>query len=182
LGAFGSRQKGLHLAKDLNIILVRVDSRLIHGQILEAWVPHVKAKCIIVVDDKVAADSFLETVIKMAVPSEIEVIICSVDDFAQNYTYTHGSGKKTIVLFSSIADACNAFKQGFRFERLNIGNVYNNEYKVCCASSVFLCDEEITNLENLLKETGVFIELQRVPKGRAVNIKEALKDYWHKEK
>ena len=166
------------MAKDLNIALVRVDSRLVHGQILEAWVPFVKAKCIIVVNDKVAADSFFETVIRMAVPSEIEVIISSVEDFVQNYSYTHGSGKNTIVLFSTIADACDAFARGFRFDRLNIGNIYNNEYKICCSTSVFLCDEELKNLEDLLKETGVFVELQRVPKERAVNIKEALKDYW----
>jgi len=145
-------------------------------------VPFVKAKCIIVVNDKVAADSFFETVIRMAVPSEIDVIISSVEDFVQNYTYTHGSGKKTIVLFSSVADACDAFRRGFRFDRLNIGNIYNNEYKICCSTSVFLCDEEIKDLENLLKETGVFVELQTVPKGRAVNIKEALKDYWKIEK
>ncbi|MGA3281614.1 MAG: PTS sugar transporter subunit IIB [Smithella sp.] len=170
------------MAKDLNIVLVRVDSRLVHGQILEAWVPFVKAKCIIVVNDKVAADSFFETVIRMAVPSEIDVIISSVEDFVQNYTYTHGSGKKTIVLFSSVADACDAFRRGFRFDRLNIGNIYNNEYKICCSTSVFLCNEEIKNLEDLLKETGVFVELQTVPKGRAVNIKEALKDYWKIEK
>lgn len=166
------------MAKDLNIALVRVDSRLVHGQILEAWVPFIKAKCIIVVNDKVAADPFLETVIKMAVPSDIEVIISSLNDFVRNYSFAHGSGKKTIVLFGSIADACHAFEHGFRFDRLNIGNVYNNEYKVCCSSSVFLCDQEIIRLEDLLKETGVFVELQRVPKGRAVNIKEALKDYW----
>jgi mannose/fructose/N-acetylgalactosamine-specific phosphotransferase system component IIB len=166
------------LAKDLNIVLVRVDSRLVHGQILEAWVPFVKAKCIIVVNDKVAADSFFETVIRMAVPSDIEVVISSVDDFVQNYTCTHGAGKKTIVLFSNVDDACDAFKRGFRFEKLNIGNIYNDEYRICCSSSVFLCDDEINCLENLLKEPGVFVELQRVPKGRAVNIKEALKDYW----
>ncbi|MFA5321808.1 MAG: PTS sugar transporter subunit IIB [Smithella sp.] len=170
------------MVNDLNIALVRVDSRLVHGQILEAWVPFIQAECIIVVNDKVAADSFMETVIRMAVPSDMEVVISSVDDFAQNYTFTHGSGKKTIVLFSSIDDACKAFQLGFRFDRLNIGNVYNNEYKVCCSSSVFLCDEEITTLENLLKETGVFVELQRVPKGRAINIKEALKDLWHTKK
>ena len=170
------------MAKDLNIVLVRVDSRLVHGQILEAWVPFAKAQCIIVVDDKVAGDSFFETVIRMAVPSDMEVIIASVDDFVQDYTFTHGSGKKTIVLFSNVADACEAFNRGFRFDRLNIGNVYNNEYKVCCSSSVFLCEDEITTLERLLKETGVFVELQRVPKGRAINIKEALKDYWHTKK
>lgn len=167
------------MANDLNIALVRVDSRLVHGQILEAWVPFIKAKCIIVVNDKVAADPFLETVIKMAVPSDMEVIIISMDDFVQNYTFTHGKGKRTIVLFGSIADACNAFERGFHFDKLNVGNVHNNEYRVCCSSSVFLCDEEISTLENLLKKSGVFVELQRVPKGRAVNIKEALKDYWH---
>jgi PTS system mannose-specific IIB component len=148
---------------------------------LEAWVPFIKAKCIIVVNDKVAADPFLETVIQMAVPSDMEVIISSLDDFVQNYQFTHGNGKKTIVLFSTIADACEAFKRGFRFDRLNVGNVYNNEYKVCCSSSVFLCEDEITTLENLLKESGVFVELQPVPKGRAINIKEALKDYWHQK-
>lgn len=169
------------MSEDLNIVLVRVDSRLVHGQILEAWVPAIKAKCIIVVNDKVATDPFLETVIRMAIPSDMEVIIIPMDDFVQNYTFTRGSGKKTIVLFSSIADACNAFERGFRFDRLNIGNVYNSEYTVCCSPSVFLCDEEIANLDNLLKEAGVFVELQRVPKGRAVNIKEALKDYWHKK-
>lgn len=168
------------MSNDLNIALVRVDSRLVHGQILEAWVPFIKAKCIIVVNDKVAADPFLETVIKMAVPSDMEVTISSLDEFVQNYKFTHGSGKKTIVLFSTIADACTAFDRGFHFDRLNIGNVYNNEYKVCCSSSVFLCEDEITTLGNLLKEAGVFVELQRVPKGRAINIKEALKDYWHK--
>ncbi len=169
------------MAKDLNIALVRVDSRLVHGQILEAWVPFIKARCIIVVNDNVAADPFLETVIKMAVPSDIDVIINSLDDFVQHYQFTHSGRKKTIVLFSCISDACEAFRRGFRFDRLNIGNVYNNEYRVCCSASVFLCDDEIKHLENLLREPGVFVELQVVPKGRPVNIREALKDYWQKK-
>ena len=166
------------MAKDLNIALVRVDSRLVHGQILEAWVPHVRAKCIIIVDNKVAGDSFFETIIRMAVPSEIEVIISSVDDFTKNYIFTHGDGKKTIVLFSSIADACDAFNQGFHFDKLNIGNVYNNEYRICCSPSVFLCDKGIICIENLLENPRVVVELKGIPKGRAVNIKEALKDCW----
>jgi PTS system mannose-specific IIB component len=164
--------------------LVRVDSRLVHGQILEAWVPHVRAKCIIIVDNKVAGDSFFETIIRMAVPSEIEVIINSIDDFVKNYVFTHGDrdksssphGKKTIVLFSNIADACDAFNQGFHFDKLNIGNVYNNEYKICCSPSVFLCDKEITCIKNLLADPRVVVELKGIPKGKAVNIKEALKN------
>jgi mannose/fructose/N-acetylgalactosamine-specific phosphotransferase system component IIB len=165
------------LAQNLNIALVRVDNRLVHGQILEAWVPYIKAKCIIVVDNNISGDVFSETVIRMAVPSEIELIISSVDDFAQNYTFAHVGAKKTIVLFSNIADVCRAFNLGFHFDKLNIGNIHNEEYKICCSPSVFLCDKEIQNILKLLEKAGVAIELKRVPRERAVNIREALKAY-----
>jgi PTS system mannose-specific IIB component len=165
------------LAESYDIALVRVDNRLVHGQILEAWVPFVEARCIMVVDDNSASDFFCETVIRMAVPSDIEVNICSVEDFAANYEYNRGSGKKTIVLFSNINDALRAYEQGFHFEKLNIGNIYHEDYKVCCAPSVFLCEPEITDIFRLLREKGVAVELKRVPREKAVEIEDALKAF-----
>lgn len=164
------------MTETYDIALVRVDNRLVHGQILEAWVPFIKAKCIMVVDDNSASDFFCETVIRMAVPSDIEVNICSVDDFSANYSYAHVSGKKTIVLFSSIADAYRAYQNGFHFDKLNIGNIHHEEYKVCCAPSVFLCDAEIHDVMRLMEENGIAVELRRVPREKAVNIRDALKE------
>jgi mannose/fructose/N-acetylgalactosamine-specific phosphotransferase system component IIB len=166
------------LTDNFDIALVRVDNRLVHGQILEAWVPFIKAKCIFVVEDNAASDFFCETVIRMAVPSEIDVNIVSVEDFARNYAYKQENGKKTIVLFSNIADACRAYKLGFHFDKLNIGNIHNEKYKLCCAPSVFLCDTEIQEILALLENKGVLIELKRVPREKAVNIREALKEYY----
>jgi PTS system mannose-specific IIB component len=163
------------LAESYDIALVRVDNRLVHGQILEAWVPFVEARCIMVVDDNSASDFFCETVIRMAVPSDIEVNICSVEDFAANYMYARGSGKKTIVLFGKIADALRAYEQGFHFEKLNIGNIYHEDYKVCCAPSVFLCEPDIADIFRLQQEKGVAVELKRVPREKAVDIQDALK-------
>ena len=40
----------------MSVDLVRIDNRLIHGQVIEAWVPHVHATRIVVVDDQVASD------------------------------------------------------------------------------------------------------------------------------
>ena len=165
------------MAESYDIALVRVDNRLVHGQILEAWVPFIKAKCIMVVDNNSASDFFCETVIRMAVPSEIEVNICSVEDFAANYVYAQGEGKKTIVLFSNIADTLKAYQEGFHFEKLNIGNIHHEDYKVCCAPSVFLCEPEIQDILKLLEDKGVSIELKRVPREKAVNIKDALPKY-----
>lgn len=165
------------MAESYDIALVRVDNRLVHGQILEAWVPFIKAKCIIVVDNNAASDFFCETVIRMAVPSDIEINICSVEDFVANFCYAHGNGKKTIILFSSIADAFKAYQGGFHFEKLNIGNIHHEDYKVCCAPSVFLCEPEIDDILQLLEDKGVAIELKRVPREKAVNIKDALKEF-----
>jgi mannose/fructose/N-acetylgalactosamine-specific phosphotransferase system component IIB len=163
-----------------DIALVRVDNRLVHGQILEAWVPYIKAKCIIVVDDGIACDFYCETVIRMAVPSKIEVIIISVDEFVKNYSFKRNNGKKTIVLFSSISDVTKAYNLGFHFDKLNIGNIYTEDFKLCCAPSVFLCDIDIQNILKLSEEKGVNIELKRVPRERAINIKEAIKEYCQK--
>jgi len=57
----------------MDIALVRVDSRLVHGQIIEAWVPYLKIRCICVANDEVANDFFRETVMKLAVPQGVEV-------------------------------------------------------------------------------------------------------------
>jgi len=113
----------------------------------------------------------------MAVPSEIEVNILSIEEFARQYAYKRESGKRAIVLFRNIADACRAYKLGFHFDKLNIGNIYNEKYKLCCAPSVFLCDSEIQDIVTLLENAGVLIELKRVPREMAVNIRDALKDY-----
>lgn len=169
------------MAESYDIALVRVDNRLVHGQILEAWVPFVKAKCIMVVDDNAASDFFCETVIRMAVPSDIEVNICSVEDFAASYVFSQGNGKKSIVLFSNIADALKVYQNGFHFKKLNIGNIHHEDYKVCCAPSVFLCEPEIQDIFKLLQDEGVHVELKRVPREKAVDIKDALKEFCTKE-
>jgi PTS system mannose-specific IIB component len=157
----------------MDIALVRVDNRLIHGQILEAWVPFAKASTIIVVDDHVASDFFRETVIKMAVPREVDVIVSNVDDFANNYKYIKGKGKKAIVLFSGMADAMRAYKAGFVFDRLNLGNVYCEECLKQCSPSVLLGEEDVKIIRILLDE-GVNIDIRCVPREKPVNIRELI--------
>ena len=152
----------------MDITHVRVDNRLVHGQILEAWIPYLRASCIIVVDDHVASDYFCESVIRMAVPREVEVIICGLKEFAETYSFQQGSGKKTIVLFSKIADALTVYRLGFRFDKLNIGNVYNEECKIRCTASVLLSDGDVRDLATLRAE-GVQIDLQPVPREKPVD-------------
>jgi mannose/fructose/N-acetylgalactosamine-specific phosphotransferase system component IIB len=157
------------LQSSLDITLVRVDNRLVHGQILEAWVPFLGASCIIVADDQVAADCFRESVIRMAVPNSVKVIVCRVDEFAETYPFKRGKGLKTIVLFSKISDASKVRRLGFLYDELNIGNIYNNDCTLCCTPTVFLSDADIHEI-NILRNAGVKIELRRVPRDQPTDV------------
>jgi mannose/fructose/N-acetylgalactosamine-specific phosphotransferase system component IIB len=161
----------------MDITLVRVDNRLIHGQILEAWLPFTQASCIMVVNDEVADDFFRETVIRMAVPRDIEVIVSGVQDFARDFTYATGQGKKTIVLFATIADACIAFSAGFKFNKLNLGNVHHEHgegEKIRCSSCIFLDNNDIQCVLNLMDADGVRVELQRIPQEEPVDVRDIM--------
>lgn len=157
----------------MDIALVRIDNRLVHGQILEAWVPYVEAGCIVVVDDHVASDFFRETVIKMAVPREIEVIITSVEEFSRNSAIEPDNNKRTIILFSDIADAVRAFKLGFRFDQLNIGNIHNEKCVTQCSPSVLLGLNDIEHIEELIS-AGVKIDMRRIPREKPQDVQDML--------
>ncbi len=155
-----------------NIVLVRVDNRLVHGQLLEAWIPRLAAESLIIVNDEVAADIFRETVIRMAVPKEIELNIFTVEEFARTHQFEKGEGKKTIILFGNISDALRAFQQGFRFTQLNVGNIYSEDCVLCCSRAVCLGKKELGEIQALLMEEGVSVELRGLPKDKSVDFRE----------
>ena len=138
----------------MDFSLIRVDSRLVHGQIIETWLPFLKATRIVVVNDEVAGSFFRETVIRMAVPREVEVLIYGVDEFGSSDITRQNESVRTIVLFSGVNDVVRAWDAGFRFKTLNIGNLYSDNWKLQCSISVCLADEDMDHIRFLL-DSGV---------------------------
>ena len=63
-----------------NLVLTRIDDRLIHGQVMTAWIKQKNAVQVVVADDEVAEDEFMINVLEMAVPDEIAIGIFNRDD------------------------------------------------------------------------------------------------------
>lgn len=158
--------------------LVRIDNRLVHGQILESWVPFLKASRIIVVNDDVTGDLFRESIIRMAVPKEIELIVQSVDEFAGQQLavgVSSADARHTIILFGGIEDVLRAHRLGVRFESLNVGNVQNsNKKRSLVGSHLLLSDSEIDDLMMLVR-LGVNVEIRSVPRDRPESLVDAVK-------
>lgn len=61
----------------MNVCLARVDERLIHGQVMTAWVKKAWIKKIMLVDDEIVKDDFMKEVLSMSAPAGVKVEVCS---------------------------------------------------------------------------------------------------------
>ena len=89
----------------MNIVLCRIDERLVHGQVMTSWTKQLQIKRIIVVDDDIAKDEFTSLVLTMAAPSGVDVIVKTVNqtfEMINNDT----SSVKTMLLFKTILKIC----------------------------------------------------------------------------
>ena len=144
------------------VFLVRIDNRLIHGQVIEAWLPYTGAKTVIVANDELASDILQQEIMSLAIPQTISSLFVSVENLADTVTGQEGSSADTLVLFSSCADARRAFDNGFDFNMLNIGNVHYSPGKKQISPSVALSDEDEGCLKHLSRK-GVELDFRCVP-------------------
>lgn len=147
------------------IVLARIDSRLIHGQVLEAWVPHIRANCIVVVNDAAAGTSLQRMIMRAAVPSSIRLEIASLDEAAVLLSSTELTGARTLLLFADSDDALQACRLGIRYPRLNLGNMHGAEGKCRYSCTIALDQHDIDNLREV-ETFGVTVVAQCVPADR----------------
>ena len=154
----------------MNVVLVRVDDRFIHGQILESWIPHLKAQGVIVVNDMLANDQIQKTIMSMAIPDRIRLKIVSHKDAVDLVDDCDFQDKKCLVIVSSIKDAWLLFSNGFVFTKLNIGNNKAAGPSKQISYSVWVTYEDLELIGDLMGR-GVEVTLQSVPRERLIDMK-----------
>ena len=146
----------------MSLALVRVDCRLIHGQVVETWLPHTGANCLLVANDDLAANAFLRSVMELAVPPSIHVVFCAVDEVAGKLSEIDRFGEKAILLCSTFPDALRIFRSGVRFSSLNVGNLNYAAGKVEISPSVFFSPEDF-DLVHCFCHNGVAVVIRATP-------------------
>lgn len=141
---------------------VRIDNRLIHGQVVEAWVPHVGARTIVVVNDELADDPLQQEIMSLAIPRAVESIFLTVDQLVRDGHVLGGQRDGTLLLFASCLDVRRAVEKGLRISLLNIGNLHYSSGKRQLSPSVALGADDESCLRYLL-EQGVELDFRCVP-------------------
>lgn len=150
----------------MSVILARIDNRLIHGQVLESWVPHLQAECIMVVNDKVANEPLRRAIMAASVPKSLRLVIGGIAELARQVVQREFVGQRVLLLFETSTDALQAHRLGLLFDRLNLGNMHAGEGKLRCSCTISLDEEDIDNLRCLEEQEGVQIVSQCIPSDR----------------
>lgn len=144
-----------------NILLTRIDNRLIHGQVGMTWVNHLGANLILVANDKVAEDSVQQNLMDMAAPPTVETRYFTLQETIDKI-HMAGDWQKIFLVMRTPQEALKLVEGGVPIKKLNIGNMHYSEGKKQ-VTSVVSVDESDKQAIKKLMDLGVEIELRRVP-------------------
>ncbi|GEO59386.1 PTS sugar transporter subunit IIB [Companilactobacillus bobalius] len=135
------------------IKIMRVDERLIHGQIAMVWSKEMSIDGIVVANDATAGDETQQMALKMAVPSGIKVIIKTVDSAIELLNDPRAQNMKLFVLVRTVGDAEKLAEKVSDIQYVNLGNVgkASTDPKTTLTQFVMLTKPEIESLKKLVE-------------------------------
>lgn len=154
------------------IPLVRVDNRLLHGQVLETWIPRLAVGEIVVADDEAAASPLARAAMTLCVPPEVPARIVRVAEVP--WKELAASKRAVLVLVRDVSALGAARADGLApaiTPRVNLGNVHFSPGRRPVTPSVFLSPEEVALLRDL-SAAGFEIEARAIPSDSPVGFPE----------
>lgn len=104
------------------IKLVRVDHRLLHGQVAFSWTNGLNADCILVASDSVVNDEVWKTTLKLGKPSGVKLVIKNMEDSIKALNSGVTDKYNLIIVVQTIADAKRLAEGYTEIKSINLGN------------------------------------------------------------
>jgi fructoselysine and glucoselysine-specific PTS system IIB component len=145
------------------IKLVRVDHRLLHGQVAVSWFNSLGANTILVANDAVANDDFRKSAIRLAKPDKAKLVMKSIDDSIKAIKSGATDKYKMLIVVESVADAEKLIKgTQDSIKTLNLGGTKAGENTVNYSKTINLTHEDEEILVQL-QQSDDDIYIQQVP-------------------
>ncbi|MBE2893491.1 PTS N-acetylgalactosamine transporter subunit IIB [Spirabiliibacterium falconis] len=156
-----------------NIVLCRIDERLIHGQVGIQWVDFVGANLVLVANDEVAEDEMRQNLMEMVLADGIDVRFWSLQNVIDNI-HKAADRQKILLVCQTPADCLQLIEGGVPITRINVGNMHFTEGKQHIHKTGSVNHEDIRAF-NRLKALGVECYVQGVPTEEAHDLFKLLK-------
>jgi fructoselysine and glucoselysine-specific PTS system IIB component len=144
------------------IKLVRVDHRLVHGQVAFSWTKYLDADCILIANDALTRNELKRSAMKLATPSGVKLVMKSVDDSITALNSGVTDKYKLMILLESVEDAYRVTEKVKFIKSINLGGMKSAANRRQISKAVHVSDEDVTLLKKMRSE-GVEFEIRLVP-------------------
>ena len=155
--------------------LIRIDDRLIHGQVVEGWVPALGIERILVVSDEAAKDPTQAALWRLCAPEKVELRIESVANGAEAVRRCAEDASKTLVLASGPKEILALLDAGVKLESVNVGGLHYAAGTVRLGKAIYLGEEDIAAFEGIANK-GVRVEGRAVPGETPIDLLSVIQD------
>ncbi|MDF2628099.1 MAG: system mannose-specific component [Symbiobacteriaceae bacterium] len=159
----------------MKIVLVRVDDRLIHGQVAVGWTRTVGATHILVANDEVAKDATQKALLKLATPVGVKATILSVAEAAAALAGAKFGNDNVMVLVRDPQSLLSLMQGGVVLTKVNIGNVRTAPGRERLTNQVAASPAEIEAWKEL-DRAGVVLEAIWLPGGAVTNFNNVIRE------
>lgn len=153
---------------------MRIDGRLIHGQVANLWTTKLNISRIMVVDDEVAKNAIEKSGLKLATPSGVKLSILPIEKAAANILAGKYDSQRLLIVARKPDRLLKLVELGVSLEEINVGNMSQTPETRSITKSINVVDADIEAF-NELNRKGVRLVAQMVPSDKAENFMELLK-------
>lgn len=154
------------------IKLLRIDDRLLHGQVAFTWVPSLKINCILIANDKVAKDDFQKMALNLAKPPSAKLFIHTINNAVAFLNDAKNLKQDILVLVNSIPDALSVVNEITDVKSINLGGIRMNAGAKLISKAVAVDDNDIAIIKQMLAK-GLELEIRQVPGDKKTIIDES---------
>ena len=156
-----------------NLVLLRIDDRLIHGQVCAAWLKTLSnVTHVMVIDDKTAQDPFMGEMFALLIPNHISIEIRTVAEATE--IFKNGLKKPTMVIVKVPGTIKALMDNGIEFDSVNIGGMGMTAGRKKLFQNISASEEERSIFKELI-DRGVKVEIQIIPAQGKYDLKKILK-------
>lgn len=141
---------------------VRIDSRLLHGQVATAWTKQLQPNRIIVVSDGVAHDTLRKTMIEQAAPPGVPANVVPISKMCEVVKDPRFGGTKAFIIFENPQDLLACIEGGVDIKDVNIGSMAHSVGKVVVTNAIAMGEDDVKTLQELV-DKGVKFTNRKVP-------------------
>lgn len=144
-----------------NILLTRIDNRLIHGQVATQWCSTIGANLILVANDEVSTNKMRQGLMDMAAPSYAQTRYWTLQKTIDTI-HKASDRQKIFIVCETPSDVLTLVEGGVPIKKVNVGNMHMSEGKRQVSQVVAVDDADVLAFKKL-RDLGVEIEIQKVP-------------------